>query len=330
LLSQTFEVPTHNLVNHFFNHSLLKQRIIMLQKNKSQRIKLLKYGLSAPLFMLMLILSSATVNGSKAVKIIKLRTEQVLAAPAITESAINKPADSLNRNPTYAVPSAIVKTNNQDIKKDSTVSATDTLNKDNSQVFAAVEQAPSFPGGTDAFYKFLASNTIYPEAMRANNIQGKVIVTFVVEKDGSLSNVRALKGPGYGANEEAVRVVSLSPKWTPGYQNGKPVRVQFTTSLMFSLADATTRTVANADTGKKPIDVVLIPPGKADPLYIIDGKEVKTNGFKTVNPSDINSIYVLKDKAAVTQYGSKGKNGVILVFTKAYTGPLPTATTNGK
>jgi TonB family protein len=302
----------------------------MLQKNKSQRIKLLKYGLSAPLFMLMLILSSATVNGSKAVKIIKLKTEQVLAAPAITESAINKPADSLNRNPTYAVPSAIVKTNNQDIKKDSTVSATDTLNKDNSQVFAVVEQAPSFPGGTDAFYKFLASNTIYPEAMRANNIQGKVIVTFVVEKDGSLSNVRALKGPGYGANEEAVRVVSLSPKWTPGYQNGKPVRVQFTTSLMFSLADATTRTVANADTGKKPIDVVLIPPGKADPLYIIDGKEVKTNGFKTVNPSDINSIYVLKDKAAVTQYGSKGKNGVILVFTKAYTGPLPTATTNGK
>ncbi|WP_179412598.1 TonB family protein [Mucilaginibacter sp. E4BP6] len=323
LLTQTFEVPTHNLVSHFFNHSLLKQRIIMLQKNKSQRVKLLKYGLSAPLFVLMLILSSATVNNSKAVKVINLKAEQVLATPAITGNMTNKPADSLNRTPAYAEPSAIVKTNAQDIKKDLTVSATDTLNKDNSQVFAAVEQAPSFPGGTDAFYKFLARNTIYPAEMRANNIQGKVIVTFVVEKDGSLSNVRTLKGPGYGANEEAVRVVSLSPRWTHGNQNGRAVRVQFTTSLIFSLADTTTNAVANADTGKKPIDVVLVPPGKAEPLYVIDGKEIKTADFKTVNPSDINAIYVLQNKAAVAKYGSKGKNGVIVIYTKAYKGQLP-------
>ena len=323
LLTQTFEVPTHNLVSHFFNHSLLKQRIIMLQKNKSQRVKLLKYGLSAPLFVLMLILSSATVNNSKAVKVINLKAEQVLATPAITGNMTNKPADSLNRTLAYAEPSAIVKTNAQDIKKDLTVSATDTLNKDNSQVFAAVEQAPSFPGGTDAFYEFLARNTIYPAEMRANNIQGKVIVTFVVEKDGSLSNVRALKGPGYGANEEAVRVVSLSPRWTPGNQNGRAVRVQFTTAIMFSLADATTGEVAGTDTSKKPIDIVLIPPGKAEPLYVIDGKEIKTADFKTVNPSDINAIYVLQNKVAVAQYGSKGKNGVIVIYTKAYKGPLP-------
>jgi len=323
LLTKAFEVPTHNLVNHFFNHSLLKQRIIMLQKNKSQRIKLIKYGLSAPLFVLMLVLSSATVNNSKAVKIINLKAEQVLATPAITGNMTNKSADSLNRTPAYTEPSAIVKTNAQDIKKDLTVSATDTLNKDNSQVFAAVEQAPSFPGGTDAFYEFLARNTIYPAEMRANNIQGKVIVTFVVEKDGSLSNVRALKGPGYGANEEAVRVVSLSPRWTPGNQNGRAVRVQFTTAIMFSLADATTGEVAGTDTSKKPIDIVLIPPGKAEPLYVIDGKEIKTADFKTVNPSDINAIYVLQNKVAVAQYGSKGKNGVIVIYTKAYKGPLP-------
>ena len=323
LLTQTFEVPTHNLVSHFFNHSLLKQRIIMLQKNKSQRVKLLKYGLSAPLFVLMLILSSATVNNSKAVKVINLKAEQVLATPAITGNMTNKSADSLNRTPAYTEPSAIVKTNAQDIKKDLTVSATDTLNRDNSQVFAAVEQAPSFPGGTDAFYEFLARNTIYPAEMRANNIQGKVIVTFVVEKDGSLSNVRALKGPGYGANEEAVRVVSLSPRWTPGNQNGRAVRVQFTTAIMFSLADATTGEVAGTDTSKKPIDIVLIPPGKAEPLYVIDGKEIKTADFKTVNPSDINAIYVLQNKVAVAQYGSKGKNGVIVIYTKAYKGPLP-------
>ncbi|MHB8206099.1 TonB family protein [Mucilaginibacter sp.] len=322
LLSQTFETPTHNLVSHFFNHSLLKQRIIMLQKNKSQRVKLLKYGLSAPLFVLMLVLSSATVNNSKAVKVINLKAAQVLATPAITIRVKNKPVDLSIQTPAHTI--TIAKAKEQTAEKTAVIGITDTVAKNDSQIFAAVEQEPSFMGGTDAFYRFLARNTVYPEAMRANNIQGKVIVTFVVEKDGSLSNVRALKGPGYGANEEAVRVVSLSPKWTPGYQNGKPVRVQFTTSLMFSLADATTGAVASTDTSKKPIDIVLIPPGKAEPLYIIDGKEMKSADFKSlVSPNDINSIYVLKDKAAVKQYGSKGKNGVIQVFTKAYKGPVP-------
>jgi TonB family protein len=317
LLSQTFETPTHNLVSHFFNHSLLKQRIIMLQKNKSQRVKLLKYGLSAPLFVLMLVLSSATASNSKAVKVINLKAAQVLATPAITIRVNNKPVDLSIQ--TTARPITIAKAQEQT----AVTGIIDTVPNNDSQIFAAVEQAPSFPGGTDAFYEFLARNTIYPAEMRANNIQGKVIVTFVVEKDGSLSNVRALKGPGYGANEEAVRVVSLSPRWTPGNQNGRAVRVQFTTAIMFSLADATTNVVANADTGKKPIDVVLIPPGKAEPLYVIDGKEIKTADFKTVNPSDINAIYVLQNKVAVAQYGSKGKNGVIVIYTKAYKGPLP-------
>ncbi|HEY8927546.1 MAG TPA: M56 family metallopeptidase, partial [Mucilaginibacter sp.] len=82
LLSQTFNAPAHQLVNPFYNHSLLKQRIMMLQKNKSNRIALIKYGLSAPLFILMLILSSATISDSKTVNLVNKKAEQVFSRPA--------------------------------------------------------------------------------------------------------------------------------------------------------------------------------------------------------------------------------------------------------
>ncbi len=83
LLSQTFNAPAHQLVNPFFNKSLLRQRIIMLQKNKSHRVMLIKYGLSAPLFILMLILSSATVNNSKTVRFINQKATQVFSTPTV-------------------------------------------------------------------------------------------------------------------------------------------------------------------------------------------------------------------------------------------------------
>jgi len=84
---------------------------------------------------------------------------------------------------------------------------------------------------------------------------------------------------------------------------------------------------------KKPIDVVLLPPAKNDPLYILDGKEIKPSDYKSVDRNNIEGIYVLQNNAAIAKYGDKGKNGVILIFTKSYTGPLPPATittTNSK
>jgi len=90
LLSQTFVTPPYHLVNPFFNHSLLKQRIQMLQKNKSQRIKLIKYGLSAPLFALMLVLSSATVNNSKTINSINYTAGKVFSSPANFASSVRE------------------------------------------------------------------------------------------------------------------------------------------------------------------------------------------------------------------------------------------------
>ena len=93
-----------------------------------------------------------------------------------------------------------------------------------------------FPGGEDERNRFLATNIHYPETAEKNGIQGKVFITFVVEKDRTISNVRTLRGIGGGCDEEAVRVIRLMPKWIPGRQRGLPVRVQFNLPIKFTLS----------------------------------------------------------------------------------------------
>jgi len=94
---------------------------------------------------------------------------------------------------------------------------------------------PQFPGGEKARIKYLDENIVYPIEARRKGIQGKVFVTFIVERDGSVSNVRLLRGIGGGCNEEAIRVIENMPKWIPGIQKGKPVRVQFNIPIIFKL-----------------------------------------------------------------------------------------------
>ncbi|MDY6371496.1 MAG: energy transducer TonB [Bacteroidales bacterium] len=102
-------------------------------------------------------------------------------------------------------------------------------------IFTVVENDPEFPGGMDALYKYLAQNIKYPQLARDNNITGRVYVTFVVEKDGSIANPKVLRDIGGGCGQEAIRVVKSMPKWTPGKQRGKAVRVQFNLPVNFSL-----------------------------------------------------------------------------------------------
>lgn len=103
------------------------------------------------------------------------------------------------------------------------------------QIFTVVENDPEFPGGMEALYKYLRENIKYPSLARDNNITGKVYVTFVVERDGSIANPRVLKDIGGGCGQEAIRVVKAMPKWTPGKQRGKAVRVQFNLPVSFNL-----------------------------------------------------------------------------------------------
>ncbi len=103
------------------------------------------------------------------------------------------------------------------------------------KIFIVVEDQPSFPGGEKARMKYLANNIEYPQLARESGIQGTVYVTFVVEKDGSVTDVRVLRGIGGGCDEEAIEVVKNMPKWKPGKQRGKPVRVQFNMPIRFTL-----------------------------------------------------------------------------------------------
>jgi TonB family protein len=103
------------------------------------------------------------------------------------------------------------------------------------EVFTVVEVMPEYPGGPAAMMNFLANNISYPEQARRDTIQGRVFVNFVVEADGSVSNVKILRGIGGGCDQEAKRVVELMPKWTPGYQRGQAVRVSFNLPVRFAL-----------------------------------------------------------------------------------------------
>ncbi len=112
-------------------------------------------------------------------------------------------------------------------------------------IYSSTDQAPQFPGGMEAFGKFLGQNVHYPVAMNEKLLEGIVTAQFVIEPDGSLSNIKVLRGPGYGSSEEAVRVLSLSPKWKPGLNNGKPVRVAVTELIHFTLKKATDKKAVN-------------------------------------------------------------------------------------
>lgn len=107
--------------------------------------------------------------------------------------------------------------------------------KQDTSVVRFVEKMPEFPGGNNEFYKYLQKELKYPEECRKRGITGKVIVEFVIEKDGSISNVRTIV-PVYPAlDAEAERVIRNSPKWKPGSQLGKPVRVFYQIPIKFSL-----------------------------------------------------------------------------------------------
>ena len=103
------------------------------------------------------------------------------------------------------------------------------------EVFLVVEEDPEFPGGLDALSKFIADNIKYPQLAKENNITGKVFVSFVVEKDGRVGQVKILRDIGGGCGNEAVRVVKMMPRWKPGKQRGKAVRTQFNLPVNFDL-----------------------------------------------------------------------------------------------
>lgn len=186
-----------------------------------------------------------------------------------------------------------------------TLSSGKTAEGDAIHDFASIDVMPNFPGGMDAFYTYVSKNYKYPEDARKNNITGRLIVSFIVEKDGSLEDIRTIRDLGYGTGEEAVRMLKNTPKWQPGMQDGRPVRVQYTLPILVNLTREQALTFRH-----NPLP---------NALYIIDGVEKPSFDLQSLKPSEIQSVIILKDKQATDKYGDKGKNGVIIITTKKKT-----------
>ena len=177
-----------------FNFSHLKQRIIMMNKKKSNAAGHIKYALFVlPAFALLVAGNISCSQGASE----KQDAKEETVAP------------------------------------DSVAAPTDGVAKD--EVFMVAEQMPEFPGGMKELLKFLQNNLKYPENAMKNNVQGRVIVQFVVEKDGTLTEFKVARSVDPDLDAEALRVLQIMPKWKPGMQRGKIVRVKFTVPVSFKL-----------------------------------------------------------------------------------------------
>jgi len=354
LFSNSLGVQPDQLSNNFFNNSLLKRRIIMLNKSKSRRTGLWKYGFSAPLFAIMLIFSAASVatektdlvaSAEKLISPLKMEENPIVKSyPKMSEkksaskmilknSTAIRPEDSLRnedsqnfkalwnhilkniRYPISAkqnkitgheivyfnvqnekisnvkiaqglqndIDNEVLRTFNlfkesvqaedgnysmaitfQLVDMESTLRglpATDknyflgsitvsalggqqktetTSNSSSSEAlivnnFGNVDLLPQFNGGMEGWGEYLQTALKYPDEARKNKITGRVILSFIVLKDGSITDIKVLRGIGGGADEEAVRVVKESPKWKPGISKGEPVNVAYTMPIFFQL-----------------------------------------------------------------------------------------------
>jgi TonB family protein len=173
--------------------------------------------------------------------------------------------------------------------------------------FVSITKQPEFPGGMMMFYAYLRKSVKYPEEAIKNNIQGKVFLSFIVEKDGQLNDIKVERALGGGTDEEAVRLIKGSPKWTPGYQDDQPVRVKYNIPISFSMVSDNKGPASPAQPSDPPANV----------LYVVDGKKLSDKAaMDAINPNDIESVSVLKGEKATALYGKSGENGVIVITTK--------------
>ncbi|WP_069661091.1 TonB family protein [Arcticibacter eurypsychrophilus] len=286
LVSNAFGVKPLHLTNSFFNQSLLKKRIIMLQKNKSKRTALLKYGLSAPLFACMVVMASASSQSDKLTKQIKNTVDNVNAELANNTAGPSGSVSNLLATLINAKPIATPR---------------NTLLRSTDSVFSVttIDKLPEFQGGMYAFFAYVGKNYKYPVEARKKGITGKLILSFIIETDGTLTDIKILQDIGYGTGEEALKLLQNCPKWQPGIKDKKPVRVLFTLPIMLNLEGDKTGSINS----NSQID-------SNQPLYLLDGKEIKQSDIAAIDANTIKSIHVAKGNQTA-QYGEKGKYGVI-------------------
>ena len=159
------------------------------------------------------------------------------------------------------------------------------------KIYDAVEKMPEFPGGKEALKSYVASSIKYPAEAEKAGIQGRVHTAFIVEKDGCVTGARAMTSVDPQLDAEAIRIIRNMPKWTPGMQDGKPVRVKYLVPVTFRL-DSSDKAISFSE----------------DTEYYVDDKQVDANILKTIDPQTVDHMDVIKKKP-----GQKNK---VFMFTK--------------
>lgn len=211
--------------------------------------------------------------------------------------------------------------------------------EDIGKVFTVVEQLPEFPGGAQELYQYLARNIKYPKSAKERKVQGRVISQFVVRKDGSITDVKVVKGVDAELDAEAVRVISGMPKWQPGMQKGEAVDVKYTIPVTFRLDNPKKtssdggvtvvsypkeKNVVSVNDGEKVQirnynDKFLMVEGPATTgkiAFLINGKKSTEEEFKALDPKAIESITVIKKKESLAEMGYGDYDGAIMLKTK--------------
>ena len=226
LISKAAGIGGYSLANGI-SHSTLKNRINMMLHKKSNRTSLLKLFALVPIVGITLALNARTVN------------DYVYDGPQK-----QNPVKKGKKNTTIKVGTQEIKVTEAS-KDDKATTVTmnvveDEQNATDDKVFDVVENMPEFNGGMGALMQYLSDNIRYPEE---KDIQGRVIVRFVVGKDGSISNAQVVKSVHPSFDAEALRIINNMPKWIPGTQNGKPVNVKYVVPINFKSSNANSATI---------------------------------------------------------------------------------------
>ena len=283
LIKKAVGTRLYSMANSF-NHSSLKKRITMMLKEKSSPWARVKYLYVLPL--------------------------AALAVSAFARPEVSAVADELSSAKVNDLV-ASMKTNQVET---ASVAVKDTLTPDE-PVFEVVEQMPEFPdGGMAGLMEYFKKNLRYPEEAKKAGTQGRVVVQFLINKNGAISDASVLRSVDRLLDAEAVRLVNSMPKWKPGMQKGKAVTVKYTVPVLFKL-DAVDEKVAQKN-------LTLIMKGTsaadyADVLILVDGREVTPEILRALNPERIQSFIILKEPADVAKYTTdKSKKAVMQVTLK--------------
>lgn len=300
------------------NHNSLKKRITMMKIKRTNPMQKAKIA-----FVLPLAAMTVAAFASQKVENLSEKVEQESEAfSSVSDNPVVRAVGETARVAAVKVQEdkALEEASSMAMAKDTAEAKTGKKMPctDNPEMF------PQFPGGHVALFEYLSKNIKFPKSKENEDVKVRVVTTFTVEKDGSITDARIVRSQGEAFDNEALRVINGMPKWIPGMQNGKAVSVKYTLPITFSTTDSdkkikSVRTIdMNDNGGKQPEGKVVSRKAEMfsseDFVLVVNGKVVEAlNGIK---PSDIEKVDVKKDAETMKKYNVEGKLGVMFISTK--------------